>query len=902
MAQPPQQGPPAVSLLMQPSSSVAGASTASNGGSPSMQPTHNGRAMNNWDGDRMLHVYMIDYCRKRGYNAVVNTLCAQTGNTSDVKAPIDAPQGLLFEWWVVFWEIFTAKSEDDPKKNAVAYLQDQRAKNYRPMPPADVKPPIGVQMAGHNFNGPHPPPAPGSMMGPGHLSHFQGHPPGHPNQQPPGMQPMPTPNGVLPPGQQQHGPQPPGAPTPGPPPSQQPVNGPQPYPPQPQSQQPPHPNPANGPQGPPPNQGPGVPQQMGMGNRPGGQNGPQIAMSGQRPGLGGMPNGQGGHQPFAGSPLGPGAGQPGGGPQPSPRTSHMGPPQGLRGHPQQQGQHPQQQQQQGGPANAPTPGGSNMVNGMGPNQTPLMAAQQFMSAGRPGSRSGTPGSQVGGGNQPGVGMSPSRTGGPPGPPGTQARPASQMGGQQPPSGGQGSPFTGPMPGPPSGFSGSLTPQPQVIDQAMRALGYINKTQDMLTPDERNKLHNFLAASVHPQGQRQPGMGTPRMASGGNSMMPGGSQPGQPGPQGGMHGPNFPQQQQFPQSQQMMGQPGQQMMKRPGSPSMQMDASNNESSPPERKRLRKDSQNGTPTSMPGFAPGAPGANGMPGQQPMPNGAGNPGMMRPPPGGPGNPGQTMNPMMVNGGPHGPGPNPMQMRGPQQTAQRGFQMAMGNKPGGLMANPNASGLPIHVKNEPGNMDLQQQGGNPGARGPQPKVHPSPSIPNAKASGSMPPPSHTPNPSQSANKSGIKEEDGTAKSSPSMKAASQNPPTPVQNAATPATQNPNLGSSIFNSTISPSPSSILSNMNQSTPPNNASRPGSSANLQPTNSASGFSFAGADMYPGDFATSLLDGYGFSAGPTRTDDDPGMGDLDFLSQFLNPNAVGSLGDEDITAATAGNSI
>lgn len=246
--------------------------------------------------------------------------------------------------------------------------------------------------------------------------------------------------------------------------------------------------------------------------------------------------------------------------------------------------------------------------------------------------------------------------------------------------------------------------------------------------------------------------------------------------------------------------------------------------------------------------------------------------------------------------------QMRVPQPTGQRGFQMAMGNKPGGLMANPNASGLPIHVKNEPGNMDLQQQGGNPGARGPQPKVHPSPSIPNAKASGSMPPPSHTPNPSQSANKSGIKEEDGTAKSSPSMKAGSQNPPTPVQNAATPATQNPNLGSSIFNSTIVPSPSSILSNMNQSTPPNNASRPGSSANLQPTTNAGSFSFTGADMYTGDFATSLLDGYGFSAGPTRTDDDPGMGDLDFLSQFLNPNAVGGLADEDITAATAGNSL
>ncbi|KAG8906540.1 hypothetical protein FRC01_007983, partial [Tulasnella sp. 417] len=189
----------------------------------------------------------------------------------------------------------------------------------------------------------------------------------------------------------------PGAPRPVPPPSQH-VNGPQPHPLQLQSQQPPHPNAANGPQGPPPpNQGPGGPQQMGMGNRPAGPTGPQMSMGAQPTGLPqGIPNRQPGHQPFAGSPLGLGAG----GPHPSPRTSQMGSLQGLRGHPQQPGQHPQQQ---GGPANAPTPGGSGMPNGVGPNQTPMMAAaQKFMHAGRPGSRSGTPESQVGGGSQPGA--------------------------------------------------------------------------------------------------------------------------------------------------------------------------------------------------------------------------------------------------------------------------------------------------------------------------------------------------------------------------------------------------------------------------------------------------------------------------------------------------------------------
>ncbi|KAG8897364.1 hypothetical protein FRC01_011363, partial [Tulasnella sp. 417] len=100
-----------------------------------------------------------------------------------------------------------------------------------------------------------------------------------------------------------------------------------------------------------------------------------------------------------------------------------------------------------------------------------------------------------------------------------------MGGLQQP-GSQGSPFTGPMPGPPSGFPIS----PRVIELAMRTLGYAGRTQESLTPDERNILQNFLRVT-----QRPPGMGTPRMAPGQNPMVPGAPQPGPSGPQGGMPG-------------------------------------------------------------------------------------------------------------------------------------------------------------------------------------------------------------------------------------------------------------------------------------------------------------------------------------------------------------------------------
>ncbi|KAG8902507.1 hypothetical protein FRC01_009559, partial [Tulasnella sp. 417] len=258
-------------------------------------------------------------------------------------------------------------------------------------------------------------------------------------------------------------------------------------------------------------------------------------------------------------------------------------------------------------------------------------------------------------------------------------------------------------------------------------------------------------------------------------------------------------------------------------------------------------------------------------------------------------------------------MQIRGPPQ--QQGPQrfMPMQNKPGSLVPgslvpNSHPAGLPI-VKNEPGNMDPQQQPGHLGPRGPQPKVQPSPSIPNAKAPGSMPPPSHTPNPSQAANKAGVKEEpslDGPAKSSPGTKPASQNPPTPSTNPATPATaQNPNLGANIFNSTIAPSPSAILSqaNMNQPTPPNNASGPGSSVNplSAATANVGAFNFIGAEMYPeADFASSLLDQYGLSGGLPKAEGASTAEDADFFSQFFNSGALTGMPDEDFsTTATGG---
>ncbi|KAG8913773.1 hypothetical protein FRC01_004392, partial [Tulasnella sp. 417] len=569
---------------------------------------------------------------------------------------------------------------------------------------------------------------------------------------------------------------------------------------------------------------------------------------------------------------------------PSPRTSQIGLPQGLRGHLQEQGQLPPPP---GGPPNAPSSGGNETLDGMAPHQTPIMAAaQQFMHAGRPGNRSGTPGSQVGGGSQPSAGISPSRARGPPMPPSMQPRPGSQMGRLQQP-GPQGSPFTGPMPGPPSGFPIS----PQMMEQAMRTLGYHGKTQDSLNPDERNNLQNILRTV-----QRAPGMGTPRMAPGANLMMPGAPQPGPSRPQGGMPGSRFPQ---YPRSQQM---------KRPRSPFMQRDIPANESSPPDRKRLRKDSQNGSTPTIPGVTPGAPGVNGQQ-QPPVLDGAAKSSMMRPTPGAPVHSGQMVNPVMMNRAPHGPGANIVgpRSKGPgslvsnstaarsevatpsiASSSRRSSFGIMSSRPDPLaLGRMLAAAKPEHaldeeavaVNNAYGDLafDVNMSMMNISFNGPTYGSMSMSGFDDTLGLGMdtmiMPPvqdvglgDDQPPLTATTATWRGATTANGydinptSTNSSPSHPHTRHRPPAP--NPATPATaQNPNLGTYIFNPMIAPSPFSILSqvNMNQSTPPNNASGPGSSVNpLSAATATAGFNFLGPEMYAGaDF--SLLE-YGLGSG------------------------------------------
>ncbi|KAI0923534.1 hypothetical protein AcW1_006465 [Taiwanofungus camphoratus] len=78
-----------------------------------------------WDGDRMFNIYIYDYCTKRGFAKTARELVHEADIPPESQPPINAKQGLLFEWWSVFWVLFTAKSSGTGTEDAVLYTQHQ---------------------------------------------------------------------------------------------------------------------------------------------------------------------------------------------------------------------------------------------------------------------------------------------------------------------------------------------------------------------------------------------------------------------------------------------------------------------------------------------------------------------------------------------------------------------------------------------------------------------------------------------------------------------------------------------------------------------------------------------------------------------------------------------------------
>ncbi|GAA5970953.1 hypothetical protein JCM11641_004520 [Rhodosporidiobolus odoratus] len=110
-----------------------------------------------WEGDSTLHSYCYDYMRKRGWTESAARFAKDAGidEVGWSGPPIEAPQGLLYEWWSVFWDVFIARSQKAGQRNpnADVYVDAMRAK----------RDPLVVQ-----FAGPNPPP---TMTLPRSLAH-----------------------------------------------------------------------------------------------------------------------------------------------------------------------------------------------------------------------------------------------------------------------------------------------------------------------------------------------------------------------------------------------------------------------------------------------------------------------------------------------------------------------------------------------------------------------------------------------------------------------------------------------------------------------------------------------------------------------------------------------------------
>ncbi|GAA5861118.1 hypothetical protein JCM8547_008041 [Rhodosporidiobolus lusitaniae] len=131
-----------------------------------------------WEGDATLHSYCYDYMRKRGWHESASSFAKDAGieEATWTGPPIEAPQGLLYEWWSVFWDVFIARSQKAGQRNpnADVYVDAMRAK----------RDPLVVQFAGANAPPPmslprslaHPPrAAPPTHAGPPRAQYSQMH-------------------------------------------------------------------------------------------------------------------------------------------------------------------------------------------------------------------------------------------------------------------------------------------------------------------------------------------------------------------------------------------------------------------------------------------------------------------------------------------------------------------------------------------------------------------------------------------------------------------------------------------------------------------------------------------------------------------------------------------------------
>ncbi|KAG0145926.1 hypothetical protein CROQUDRAFT_671435 [Cronartium quercuum f. sp. fusiforme G11] len=109
-------------------------STPSQSASPPLgfpRPSHSPPELGVWQGDYSLNSYIHDYLSKRGFLATAEKLVEESGMDKSAgwatNKLLNAPQGLLYEWWTIFWEVFLASSGKSGHPEANMYSQIAKA-------------------------------------------------------------------------------------------------------------------------------------------------------------------------------------------------------------------------------------------------------------------------------------------------------------------------------------------------------------------------------------------------------------------------------------------------------------------------------------------------------------------------------------------------------------------------------------------------------------------------------------------------------------------------------------------------------------------------------------------------------------------------------------------------------
>jgi hypothetical protein len=82
-----------------------------------------------WEADQMLNAYILDYFRKKQFTQSCETFM-QEANVSQDHVLINAPEGFLFEWWAVFWDIYNARNNKPSSSDARTYVEYQKYRHH----------------------------------------------------------------------------------------------------------------------------------------------------------------------------------------------------------------------------------------------------------------------------------------------------------------------------------------------------------------------------------------------------------------------------------------------------------------------------------------------------------------------------------------------------------------------------------------------------------------------------------------------------------------------------------------------------------------------------------------------------------------------------------------------------